>query len=263
MPKGRLDSYLVDNGFADTRARAQSIIMAGNVYINNQKSDKCGIFLKDEDVVEVRESGLKYVSRGGLKLEKAIEVFDIDLSGRVCMDIGASTGGFTDCILQNGAEKVYAIDVGYGQLAWKLRTDARVVNIEKTNIRYINAEDYADIDFISVDVSFISLKLIFPVICEILPKSCVCLIKPQFEAGRGQVGKGGIVKEKNVHVEVIRGIIDSIPRGLFFAGLTFSPICGAQGNIEYLLYIKNCEEELDLDIEKVVDEAHDSRSKKA
>ena len=260
MPKIRLDNYLIENDYAETKSKAQAIIMAGNVYVNNQKSDKCGIFLKEEDVVEVRESGLKYVSRGGLKLEKAINEFGIDLKNKICMDIGASTGGFTDCMLQNGASKVYAIDVGYGQLAWKLRSDARVINIEKTNIRYINASDFSDVDFISVDVSFISLKLIFPIISQIVPKECVCLIKPQFEAGREKVGKGGIVREKSTHIEVIEGIINAIPVGFSIAGLTFSPICGADGNIEYLLYIKNTGNNCNIDIEKVVDEAHDSHN---
>ncbi|MCL2740222.1 MAG: TlyA family RNA methyltransferase [Oscillospiraceae bacterium] len=261
MPKMRLDNYILEHGFTETKSKAQAIIMAGNVYVNNQKSDKCGTFLKEEDVVEVRETGLKYVSRGGLKLEKAIEKFEIDLEGKTCMDIGASTGGFTDCMLQNGAKKVYAIDVGYGQLAWKLRQDARVVNIEKTNIRYINTADFRDVDFVSVDVSFISLKLIFPVISEINPQEFVVLIKPQFEAGREKVGKGGIVREKSVHIEVIQQIMDSVPQGYSIHGLTFSPVKGADGNIEYLLHFKKGQEKMDLSIEKVVDEAHESHNK--
>jgi len=256
MPKIRLDSYLAEQGYAETKSKAQAIIMAGDVYVNNQKSDKCGLFLKEEDIIEVREKGIKYASRGGLKLEKAIEEFNIDLRDKICMDIGASTGGFTDCMLQNGARKVYAIDVGYGQLAWKLRQDMRVYNIEKTNIRYVNVKDFTDVKFVSVDVSFISLKLIFPVINGINPSECVCLIKPQFEAGKDKVGKGGIVKDKKVHIEVIRDIIGEIPEGYFVSGLTFSPICGMHGNIEYLLYLTIKDSYYKINIGGVVENAH-------
>jgi len=261
MTKIRLDAYLVDNGLAETRAKAQAIIMSGNVYINNQKADKSGTFLKETDVVEVRDSSLKYVSRGGLKLEKALEVFGIDITDKVCMDIGASTGGFTDCMLQNGASKVYAIDVGYGQMAWKIREDMRVINIERTNIRNVNPEDFTDVEFISIDVSFISLKLIFPIIKAIAPSlGCVCLIKPQFEAGRGKVGKGGIVREQQIHIEVISNVIEAIPEGLYAQNLDFSPICGMHGNIEYLLHISK--EPKNIKINEVVENAHNSHYKK-
>ena len=242
MPKLRLDVALVEKGFAESREKAKALIMAGIVFVNNQKSDKAGNTVKTDDIIEVRGETLKYVSRGGLKLEKAFCVFDFSLENAVCADIGASTGGFTDCMLQNGAKKVYAIDVGYGQLAWKLRTDERVVNLERTNFRYVTKEQIPDeLDFASVDVSFISLSLILPVMRTLL-KDCgqaVCLIKPQFEAGKENVGKKGVVREKSVHIAVIEKIVNLINENNFsLLGLDFSPIKGPEGNIEYLCHIK-------------------------
>lgn len=243
--KLRLDVALVEKGFAESREKAKALIMAGIVFVNNQKSDKAGNIIKPEDVIEVRGETLKYVSRGGLKLEKAISSFDIKLNDFVCADIGASTGGFTDCMLQNGAKKVYSIDVGYGQLAWKLRTDERVINLERTNFRYVTEEQVPDpLDFASVDVSFISLSLILPVMRNLLKDggTSVCLIKPQFEAGKENVGKKGVVREKSVHIMVIEKIINLIKENNFsLLGLDFSPIKGPEGNIEYLCYIKKTE----------------------
>lgn len=242
MEKERLDCALVSRGFAESREKAKAIIMSGIVYVNNQKSDKAGANVKPADVIEVRGETLKYVSRGGLKLEKAMKSFNISLNDFICADIGASTGGFTDCMLQNGAKKVYSIDVGYGQLAWKLRTDERVVNLERTNFRYVTREIVPDeLDFASVDVSFISLSLIIPVMRTLLKDSgrAVCLIKPQFEAGKENVGKKGVVREKKVHIAVIEKIINIIKENKFsLLGLDFSPIKGPEGNIEYLCYIE-------------------------
>ncbi len=242
MAKVRLDVALVEGGFAESREKAKRLIMAGIVYVNNQKSDKAGNTVKPDDVIEVRGQALKYVSRGGLKLEKAMKVFPISLDGFVCADIGASTGGFTDCMLQNGASKVYAIDVGYGQLDWKLRTDERVVNLERTNFRYVTREQIPEeLDFASVDVSFISLSLILPVMRTLLKTngSAVCLIKPQFEAGKENVGKKGVVREKSVHIAVIQKIIGLLEENKFsLLGLDFSPVKGPEGNIEYLCYIR-------------------------
>ena len=243
--KLRLDVALFERGYAESREKAKALIMAGIVYVNNQKSDKAGNIVKPDDVIEVRGETLKYVSRGGLKLEKAVNSFGLDLSGFVCADIGASTGGFTDCMLQNGAKKVYSVDVGYGQLAWKLRNDERVVNLERTNMRYVTDEQVPDkIDFFSVDVSFISLKLILPVARELLSDDgeAVCLIKPQFEAGKENVGKNGVVRDKKVHVDVVDMIIDfCLNNGFDVLGLDYSPIKGPQGNIEYLIHIKKAD----------------------
>ena len=239
----RLDSVIFSKGYSESREKAKALIMAGVVYVNNQKADKPGMTVKESDTIEVRENPLKYVSRGGLKLEKAMSAFDVTLDSKVCMDIGASTGGFTDCMLQNGAKKVYSIDVGYGQLAWKLRTDERVVNLERTNFRYVTREQVPDeLDFASVDVSFISLSLIIPVMRTLLREGgrAVCLIKPQFEAGKENVGKKGVVRDKNVHIAVIEKIINIIKENKFsLLGLDFSPIKGPEGNIEYLIHIKN------------------------
>ena len=243
--KIRLDVALFERGFAKSREKAKALIMAGIVYVNNQKSDKAGNTVKAEDIIEVRGETLKYVSRGGLKLEKAMSAFSLSLNGFLCADIGASTGGFTDCMLQNGAKKVYAIDVGYGQLAWKLRTDERVINLERTNFRYVTEEQIPEkLDFCSVDVSFISLSLILPVMRNILKENgrAVCLIKPQFEAGKENVGKKGVVREKSVHISVIDKIKDIISENKFsLLGLDFSPVKGPEGNIEYLCYIEKSE----------------------
>ena len=246
MAKIRLDVALVEGGFAESREKAKRLIMSGIVYVNNQKSDKAGNTVNPDDIIEVRGQTLKYVSRGGLKLEKAMQVFPITLDSCVCADIGASTGGFTDCMLQNGAKKVYAIDVGYGQLDWRLRTDERVVNMERTNFRYVTKNEISeDLDFASVDVSFISLSLILPVMRNLLKEqgTAVCLIKPQFEAGRENVGKKGVVREKSVHIAVIEKIIGLLDDNKFsLLGLDFSPVKGPEGNIEYLCYIRKDEE---------------------
>ena len=242
MAKIRLDVYLTENGMAPSRSAAQAMIMAGDVYIDNQKAMKAGETIKGTENIEIRGKDPSYVSRGGLKLEKAMKVFPVSPNGKVCMDIGASTGGFTDCMLQNGAVKVYSVDVGYGQLAWKLRQDERVVNMERTNIRYIDKDLITEpLGFFSVDVSFISLKPVLPVAYDLLEEggSGVCLIKPQFEAGREKVGKKGVVREKSTHIEVIENVL-AFTREIGFSvkGLDFSPIKGPEGNIEYLMYIK-------------------------
>ncbi len=239
----RLDQYLVENGFENSRERAKALIMAGTVYVNGEKQDKAGYNVPKVAMVEVRGKTLAYVSRGGLKLEKALQIFPITPYGKVCMDIGASTGGFTDCMLQNGAEKVYAVDVGYGQLAWALRTNQRVVNMERTNIRHITKDMLnEDIAFFSVDVSFISVKHIFPVIAAVMAKEAegVVLIKPQFEAGREKVGKKGVVREAITHKEVIETCIKyAKENGLCPFDLSYSPIKGPEGNIEFILAIGN------------------------
>ncbi len=262
--KTRLDLKLVQLGLISGRDKAKSVIMAGNVYVNGQKADKAGIEVTDQDKIERRGEKQRYVSRGGLKLEKAFEQFPISVRDAICMDIGASTGGFTDCMLQNGAKKVYAIDVGYGQLAWKLRTDERVVNLERTNFRHIVQEKVPDpIDFASVDVSFISLTLILPVAYPLLAEDgeMVCLIKPQFEAGKGLVGKKGVVKDSQIHQDIIVKVISFAEKlGFSVHGLTFSPVKGPEGNIEYLLYIKKQQQAQSLvDIEcirKTVENSH-------
>lgn len=241
--KERLDVILVNQGYVPSREKAKAIIMSGNVYVNGQKEDKAGSQFDESKIqLEVRGSQLKYVSRGGLKLEKAMDSWDISLEGRVCMDIGASTGGFTDCMLQNGAVKVYSVDVGHGQLAWKLRNDERVVCMEKTNFRYMVPEDIADkLEFASVDVSFISLtKILIPARNLLVDGGeMVCLIKPQFEAGRDKVGKKGVVRERSVHEEVVRKILDYADSiGFDVVNLEYSPIKGPEGNIEYLMHIR-------------------------
>ena len=244
--KIRLDVAVFEGGYAPSREKAKAIIMAGQVYVNNQKADKAGMTISTDDKLEVRGNSLKYVSRGGLKLEKAMKEFPIVLHDKICMDVGASTGGFTDCMLQNGAKRVYSIDVGYGQLAWKLRTDERVVNLERTNFRYVSDEQVKDvIDFASVDVSFISLKHILPVLHTLLGDGAqaVCLIKPQFEAGKDKVGKKGVVRDKSVHLEVVESVIEMcVSNGFSVEGLSYSPIKGPEGNIEYLIFIKKCDE---------------------
>ncbi len=241
--KERLDVLLVREGYASTREKAKTIIMSGNVFVNGQREDKAGtVFDPDKIKIMVKGKTLKYVSRGGLKLEKAIRNFDLQLEGKICMDIGASTGGFTDCMLQNGAGKVYAIDVGHGQLDWKLRNDERVICMEKTNFRYVVPGDIKDeLDFASVDVSFISLtKILIPARNLLKPAGeMVCLIKPQFEAGREKVGKKGVVKDPKVHQEVIRKVIDFADYlGFEILHLDYSPVKGPEGNIEYLVHIR-------------------------
>lgn len=236
--KQRLDVLLVEKGLIESRQKAQALIMAGQVYVKGQKVDKAGAPTDPEAPIEVRGGGLKYVSRGGLKLEKAMETWPIVLDGKVCGDIGASTGGFTDCMLQNGAEKVYAVDVGYGQLAWKLRQDPRVVCLERTNARYLTGEQIPQpLDFFSVDVSFISLSLILPPLRQLMAPGGqgVCLVKPQFEAGREKVGKKGVVRDKAVHLEVLERFLENAgAAGFAVMGMTYSPIRGPEGNIEYL-----------------------------
>lgn len=244
--KERLDILLVKQGFAESREKAKAIIMSGCVYVNNQKEDKAGSMFDENKVqLEVRGNTLKYVSRGGLKLEKAIDKFSVELEGKICMDIGASTGGFTDCMLQNGAIKVYSVDVGHGQLAWKLRNDERVVCMEKTNFRYMTPEDIDDaLDFASVDVSFISLDKILGPAYNLLKDNAqmVCLIKPQFEAGRDKVGKKGVVREPQIHKEVIETVFAfTLAKGFKILHLDFSPIRGPEGNIEYLMHIYKAE----------------------
>ena len=266
--KKRLDVLLFEKGLAESREKAKAIIMSGIVYVDNQKSDKPGTCYPESSIIEVRGKTLKYVSRGGLKLEKAIQVFGLDLNGKTTMDIGASHGGFTDCMLQNGAKKVFAIDVGYGQLAYKLRNDERVVNLERTNFRYVTEEQITEpIDFFSVDVSFISLKLILPVARNFLKENgtAVCLIKPQFEAGRENVGKNGVVRDSSIHTQVINGIIDFAEQnGFSVIGLDYSPVKGPEGNIEYLIYLKKSDEAdilIDTNAESIVRLSHEDLDK--
>ena len=263
--KIRLDARIFELGLSESREKAKAFIMAGQVYVNGMKVSKAGMTVTEKDTVEVRGSN-EFVSRGGHKLKKAMTVFPIDLKGKICMDIGASTGGFTDCMLQNGAEKVYSIDVGYGQLAWKLRSDSRVINLERTNIRYVTSEQVPDeIDFFSVDVSFISLCLVLPAAFPLLSADgeCVCLIKPQFEAGREKVGKKGVVRDKSVHKEVIEKTLNfAVELGFSVCGLDFSPIKGPEGNIEYLIYLKKgLNESICADIEAVVELSHSELDK--
>jgi 23S rRNA (cytidine1920-2'-O)/16S rRNA (cytidine1409-2'-O)-methyltransferase len=261
--KERLDVLLVSRGLAPSREKAKTMIMAGEVFVNNNREDKAGSTFPDDCAIEIHGSTLKYVSRGGLKLEKAMSHFNISLEDKICMDIGASTGGFTDCMLQNGAKKVYAVDVGYGQFAWKLRQDERVVCMEKTNIRYVTPEDIGDVlDFASVDVSFISLTKVLGPARALLSENgqMVCLIKPQFEAGREKVGKKGVVRDKAVHEEVINRVIDfALETGFSIKALEYSPIKGPEGNIEYLVYIEKTVEsfkEESVDVHAVVEAAH-------
>ena len=261
--KERLDVLLVKRNLAASREKAKAIIMSGNVYVDNQKEDKPGTTFPEESKIEVRGHTLPYVSRGGLKLEKAMKEFQVSVEGKVCTDVGSSTGGFTDCMLQNGAKKVYSVDVGYGQFAWKLRQDERVVCMEKTNIRYVTPDDIEDrLDFASVDVSFISLTKVLGPARALLNDNGerVCLIKPQFEAGREKVGKKGVVRDKAVHEEVIQKVIDfAMEIGFEVLNLEYSPIKGPEGNIEYLVYIRKTAEgrkEESVDIHSVVEAAH-------
>jgi len=259
--KTRLDVLLVERGFAESRTRAQSVIMSGAVFVDNQRVDKPGTSVPNDAQIEVHGRTLQYVSRGGLKLEKAMTAFSLDLHGFICGDIGASTGGFTDCMLQNGAVKVYAVDVGYNQLAWKLRSDARVVCMERTNARYLTREQIPDpLDFASVDVSFISLALILPSLAAVLKDGAcaVCLVKPQFEAGREKVGKKGVVRDPAVHEGVLENFLTHAKENSFTVlDLTFSPIRGPEGNIEYLAYIqKGAGNERGFDLKALVESSH-------
>ena len=264
MEKVRLDVFLTSNNLVSSRERAKALIMAGQVYVDNQKADKAGMMIDSEcKTVEVRGEQLKYVSRGGLKLEKAMEVFPIKLDGVTAMDIGASTGGFTDCMLQNGVKKVFAVDVGYGQFAWKLRNDERVVNMERTNIRHVTSEQIGEkLDFASIDVSFISLKLVLPVAAELLKDGghLVALIKPQFEAGREQVGKKGVVRDSKVHEQVINNVSEyARSAGFYVSGLAYSPVRGPEGNIEYLAWLTKEDKGFELNeavVSELVAESH-------
>lgn len=266
--KKRLDVLLYEKGFCDSREKAKAIIMSGVVFADNQKADKCGVQYDENIKLEIRGNTLKYVSRGGLKLEKAIDKFNLNLRGKVTMDIGASTGGFTDCMLQNGAAKVYSIDVGYGQLSWKLRSDNRVVNLERTNFRNITQEQIPDkIDFFSIDVSFISIKLLLPIARDFLAEGgeAVCLIKPQFEAGRENVGKKGVVRNPLIHLEVVNTIVDfCLGNGYSVINLDFSPIKGPEGNIEYLIHIKKSDNPClltNVDPKELVELSHNTLAK--
>ena len=271
MKKQRLDELLVEKGLAPSREKAKAIIMAGIVYVDGNKEDKAGTTFPENAGIEVKGKTLPYVSRGGLKLEKAMQKFPITLSGKVCMDVGSSTGGFTDCMLQNGATKVYAIDVGHGQLAWKLRNDERVVCMEKTNIRYVVPEDIDELAaFSSIDVSFISLTKVLLPVKNLLTEDgqVVCLIKPQFEAGREKVGKKGVVRDRAVHEEVIRMVMDYASSIDFYPlALDFSPVKGPEGNIEYLLFLSKNKQDQEIvdassiDIKAVVTASHDTLDK--
>lgn len=263
MKKIRLDQLVFDLGLAESRERAKTTVMSGLVFVNGQRADKPGMQVSPDVNVEVKGTALPYVSRGGLKLEKALKVFPVDVTGKVCIDCGASTGGFTDVLLKNGAAKVYSVDVGYGQLAWSLRNDERVVNMERTNIRYISSEQIQEpLDICVMDLSFISVKLVLPAVCALLKDNAqlVCLIKPQFEAGREEVGKKGVVRDKAVHLSVIESVLDFAPTvGMTVMGLDFSPIKGPEGNREYLCYMKKGVHEAGvIDAEAVVEASHES-----
>lgn len=263
MKKQRLDQLLFELGYTESRERARTTIMSGLVFVDGQRVDKPGTAVASDAAIEVRGEALPYVSRGGFKLEKALKVFPIDPRGKVCLDCGASTGGFTDVLLQNGAARVYAVDVGYGQLAWKLRTDERVVNLERTNLRYITREQIPEPIVLAVmDVSFISVRLVIPAVKRLLAPGAdfVCLIKPQFEAGREDVGKKGVVRDSAVHERVIRSVLEFAPtEGLTVLGLDYSPIRGPEGNIEYICHMKNsAESSVQPDISGVVSASHEA-----
>lgn len=262
MKKIRLDQLVFDLGLTESRERAKTTIMSGLVFVDGQRADKPGMQVNPDAHVEVKGAALPYVSRGGLKLEKALKVFPICPAGLTCIDCGASTGGFTDVLLKNGAAKVYSVDVGYGQLAWSLRQDERVINMERTNIRYINSEQIPEpIDLAVMDLSFISIKLVLPAVCALLKDGgeLMCLIKPQFEAGREEVGKKGVVRDKSVHLAVIESILNFAPSvGMSVQGLDFSPIKGPEGNREYLCYMrKGGKASPDIDAEAVVEASHE------
>ena len=261
MSKIRLDQLIFDKGYAESREKAKALIMSGCVFLDGQRADKPGLSVSPDTEPEVRKKELDFVSRGGYKLDKAIRVFGIDPAGKLCIDCGASTGGFTDVLLQHGAEKVYAVDVGYGQLAWTLRNDPRVVNLERTNLRYVTREQIPDLlDLAVCDVSFISLRLVMPAVALLLKPDAeiMCLIKPQFEAGRELVGKKGVVRDAAVHEQVIRTVLDFMPSiGFSVHGLDYSPITGPEGNIEFLLYMRKSDKNsVEPDISALVERAH-------
>lgn len=261
MKKIRLDQLVFDLGLTESRERAKTTIMSGLVFVDGQRADKPGMSVSPDANVEVRGKALPFVSRGGYKLDKALKVFPVDPAGKLCIDCGASTGGFTDVLLQHDAAKVYSVDVGYGQLAWKLRNDERVVNLEKTNLRYVTSEQIPEIlDLAVMDVSFISIKLVLPAVKQLLKENAdiICLIKPQFEAGREEVGKKGVVRDTKVHEAVIHSILDFAPTiGLSVQGLDFSPIKGPEGNIEYICYMKNsADASADFDVAAIVEASH-------
>lgn len=263
MKKVRLDQLVYELGFTDSRERAKTTVMSGLVFVNGQRADKPGMPVAHDAKIEVHGDALPFVSRGGFKLDKALKVFPVDPSGKVCIDCGASTGGFTDVLLQHGAAKVYAVDVGYGQLAWKLRNDERVINLERTNLRYVTSEQIPELmDLAVMDVSFISIKLVLPAVKALLKPDAdlICLIKPQFEAGREEVGKKGVVRDRAVHEHVIHSILDFAPEiGLTVIGLDFSPIKGPEGNIEYICHMKNrIGEAFPIDVEAVVTASHEA-----
>lgn len=263
MKKQRLDQLIYELGYTESRERAKTTIMSGLVFVNGQRADKPGTPVSPEARIEVRGEAIPFVSRGGFKLDKALKVFPIDPEGKKCIDCGASTGGFTDVLLQHGAAKVYSVDVGYGQLAWKLRNDPRVVNMERTNLRYVTTEQISEpLELAVMDVSFISIKLVLPAVREMLIPGAdlVCLIKPQFEAGRDEVGKKGVVRDAEVHCRVIQSIVDFAPEtGLTVMGLDYSPIKGPEGNIEYICHMKNgAYEAASIDIEALVKASHEA-----
>ena len=266
MPKKRLDMLLVEKGLFDSREKARRSIMAGLIFVDGILEDKPGSSFQEDSVITVKDNPNPYAGRGGLKLEKALDCFAVNVAGKKIIDVGASTGGFTDCLLQRGAAKVFAVDVGYGQLAWKLQQDNRVVVMDRTNIRFVKPEDIGEVlDFAVVDVSFISLRLVLPVLLRLLHEDfgeVICLVKPQFEAGRGKVGKHGVIKDKNTHTEVLKTVTGFVSElGFKIKGLTFSPIKGPAGNIEYLLYLSLNGEgisDINLHIEDIVNESHET-----
>ena len=263
MKKVRLDQLVFDLGHTESRERAKTTIMSGLVFVNGQRADKPGMPVAPDSKIEVRGEAIPFVSRGGFKLDKALKVFPVDPAGKNCIDCGASTGGFTDVLLQHGAAKVYAVDVGYGQLAWKLRNDPRVINLERTNLRYVTAEQIPErLELEVMDVSFISIKLVLPTVRELLLPGAdlICLIKPQFDAGREEVGKKGVVRDSAVHCQVIHSILDFAPQiGLSVMGLDYSPIKGPEGNIEYICHMKNGSfEGPSLDVEAIVNASHEA-----
>ena len=263
MKKTRLDQLVFDRGFTESRERAKTTVMSGHVFVNGQRADKPGMPVSEDAVIELRGETLPFVSRGGYKLDKALKVFPVDPAGKICIDCGASTGGFTDVLLQHGAAKVYSVDVGYGQLAWKLRSDARVVSMERTNLRYVTQEQIPEkLDLAVMDVSFISIRLVLPAVKALLKDGAnlICLIKPQFEAGREEVGKKGVVRDEAVHREVVQQILDFAPTiGLSVLGLDFSPIKGPEGNIEYICHMVNTQDiSREIDVAAVVARSHEN-----